>query len=225
MLIQTESGRYFWSAMYQQNPVAMGGNFINTEHLLVDELPVPMPAHCKMVYAVIDTAMKDGAEHDSTAVIYAAYVDIPEPRVIILDYDAVSINGAFLIEWLPSVYKRLAELSEQCKPRLGSMAFVEDKGSGTVLLQQALRASLPIRALQGDFVALGKTGRALEVSGAVYSGKVKITNYAYNKTIKLKGVVKNHLISQVSSFKLGIDNKTDDLLDCFCYAINLGVNK
>jgi len=221
--MQRIMGKYFWSAMYQQNPVALGGNFFNENDLLVDGLPVKSPKFSSNVFAVLDTAVKSGVEHDSTAVLYCAYVEIPEKHLIILDYDALKIDGGVLITWIPSVYKRLEELAVECKPRLGSTVWVEDKSSGSILIQQARLKNHQIMELPSDFVALGKTERAVDVSGNVFSNKVHISEYAYNKTVLLNGKTANHLLTQITSFRLGIDNKKDDLLDTFCYAIKLAL--
>ena len=49
-----------------------GVSFFDLEKLLVDGRPVPFPDRCDTVFAVIDTAIKTGKEHDGTAVTYFA---------------------------------------------------------------------------------------------------------------------------------------------------------
>jgi hypothetical protein len=76
---------------------------------------------------------------------------------------------------------------------------------------------------------MGKDERALSVSGYVYRGNVKYTDYALDKTPVHKRKSRNHLVDQIESFRIGDkDNKReDDLLDTFCYgiAIALGNNE
>jgi hypothetical protein len=125
------------------------------------------------------------------------------------------------------VFNRLEELAQQCRAQAGSLgAMIEDKNSGMILLQQALRRGLLAEAINSKLTAMGKDERALSVSGYVYSGKVKYTNHAFNKVSEYKRRTKNHLVDQIESFRMGDkDNRRDDdLLDTFCYgiAVSLG---
>jgi hypothetical protein len=145
---------------------------------------------------------------------------------MILDWDVAQIEGALLETWLPSIFKRLEELAQQCRARFGSVgAHIEDKNSGTILLQQSLRREMPAHAIDSKLTAMGKDERALSVSGYVYRGEVKYTDHAYNKVTGHKGRTKNHLVDQIENFRMGDkDNKReDDLLDTFCYGIALSL--
>jgi len=222
--IQQTMGNYFWSALYQQRPIPLGGNYFSEENLLIDGKPIELPKHCAYVFAIIDTAVKSGVDHDSTAVSYYAFIKYPEPKLIILDYDAVSIDSALLIKWLPSVNKHLIDLTTNViKSINGYSLFIEDKSSGSTLLQQCQLENIEAKALPSDFVSIGKTERAIAVSGQVFNNHVKISEKAYTKVVTLKGMTKNHLLSQIVNFKLGVDNKTDDLFDTFCYAIGISL--
>ena len=80
-------------------------------------------------------------------------------------------------------------------------------------------------AIESKLTAMGKDERALSVSGYVYQGNVKYTDYAFNKTTVYKRKSRNHLSDQIESFRIGDkDNKReDDLLDTFCYGIALAL--
>lgn len=216
--------------VYQQEYLAefvdwSGTAFFAESSLLVDGKPAEYPARCDQVFAVIDTALKDNLEHDGTAVTYYARNTFYGTPLTILDYDILQIQGALLEEWLPSVIERCEQLAAQCNARQGSLgAWIEDKASGIVLIQQGQNRGLPVHAIEGDLTALGKEGRALSVSGYVFRGMVKISQYAHDKTVNYKGQVRNHLISQVCSFRMGQKDGPRDLLDTFCYgvAISLG---
>ena len=187
--------------------------------------PLPYPERTGQIYAVIDTALKDGKEHDGTAVVYFAREKFFQPRLIILDWDIIQVEGALLEDWLPSVYARMTELSDMCRSREGVLgAFIEDKASGIVLLQQAKKRNLRAFALPSEMTALGKEGRALSVSGYFHRGEIKMSQYAFDKVVRFKGVQKNHLISQLCGFRMGdTDNKrADDLADCAMYAASIG---
>lgn len=202
-----------------------GSAFFGELTMLVDGQPVEMPEKCDQVFAVIDTALKDGFEHDGTAVTYYARSKYSGHPLIVLDWEILQIQGAMLEDWLPSVNMRLEQLSAQTKARQGNVGiYIEDKASGIVLIQQGIRRGLPVYPVPAAMTALGKEGRALSVSGYVFQGLVKICRYAYEKTINYKGQTRNHFISQVCSFRMGQKDGPRDLLDTFCYgvAISLG---
>src|SRR5262249_15983611 len=94
-----------------------GVAFFAREKLLEQAQPLPYPARCDTVFAVIDTASKTGTEHDGTAVTFFAHTDRPGVPLMILDWDIVQIEGALLESWLPSVFHRLDQLSRICGAR------------------------------------------------------------------------------------------------------------
>jgi hypothetical protein len=207
-----------------------GVAFFSREKLLVDGQPATYPKHCDSVFAVIDTASKTGTDNDGTAVTYFARNAHTGVPLIILDWDIVQIEGAMLETWLPSVFRRLDELSRVCSARAGAIgAWIEDKNSGIVLLQQALNRGLNAHAIESKLTALGKDGRALSVSGYIHREQVKYSEYAFNKTVTYKQKSKNHLVDQVERFRMGdkAHTREDDLLDTFCYgiALSLGNNE
>jgi hypothetical protein len=149
---------------------------------------------------------------------------------MILDWDIVQIEGALLETWLPAVFERLEELSRLCRARYGAIgAWIEDKNSGTILLQQALRRNMHAHSIDSKLTSMGKDERAISVSGYVHRGNVKYTEHAFNKTTIYKGKSRNHLVDQIESFRIGDkeNKRDDDLLDTFCYgvAVALGDDK
>ena len=204
-----------------------GVAFFSREKLLDGDRPVPYPKTCDGVYAVIDTASKTGTEHDATAVTYFAVSRFGRiAPLVIIDWDIAQIEGATLETWLPSVFTRLEELARICGARNGALgAWIEDKNSGTILLQQAQRRGMLARAIHTKLTALGKDERAISVSGYVHRGQVKYSEPAFNKTSVYKRKLRNHLLDQIESFRVGDKNsdREDDLLDTFCYGISIGL--
>lgn len=204
-----------------------GVAFFSREKLLVDNRPLPIPSMCDVVFAVIDTASKTGTENDATAVtFFALNRNFGGPPLLILDWDIVQIEGAILETWLPSVFQRLEELARLCGARKGSMgALVEDKNSGTILLQQARRRGMAAYPIELKLTAMGKDERALSISGYVHRELVKYTEDAFNKTAVYKRHARNHLLDQIESFRVGdkASDREDDLLDTFCYGVALAL--
>lgn len=227
---QHESDPPKWNSLFQQRPRPPEGAYFLEQSLLVDGEPIATPIHVDYVFAVIDSAMKTGKDHDGTAVIYCARsaTGITFPMVI-LDWDIQQMTGASLETWLPTVFDRLEGLAAETKARVGSVgAYIEDKVSGTILLQQAITHGWPAQAIDSKLTNMGKTERAQSASPHVSAGDVKITEHAYRKTMKYKGSTKNHLLSQVLQFSPDIvDMGQDDALDTFTYAtvISLGNSK
>jgi hypothetical protein len=203
-----------------------GVAFFSREKLLVEDRPLLLPPSCDAVFAVIDTASKTGTDNDATAVTFFAYDTIGTIPLLILDWDIVQIEGAVLETWLPLVFGSLEDLARLCRARRGSIgAFIEDKNSGTILLQQAWRRQMPAQAIDSKLTAMGKDERAISVSGYVHRGLVKYTDRAFQKTVIYKRHSRNHLLDQIESFRVGdrASDREDDLLDTFCYGIALAL--
>lgn len=202
-----------------------GAAFFSLDSMLLDNLPIPMPSKVDQVFAVVDTAVKDGLEHDGTAVIYCAVNKIWGHKLIILDWDVIQISGDLLDQWLPTVQARCEELSILTDARQGNVGtWIEDKATGSVLIQQAQRKGLNVFAIDGDLTAMGKDGRALSVSSYVHRGDVKISEYAFNKTSNYRNQTKNHFLAQVCGYRMGAKTPHQmDLLDTFCYSIAIAL--
>lgn len=190
-------------------------------------VPVEMPTHCDGVYAVMDTSTKTGKDNDGTAVTWFSVASYQESPVCILDWDYQQIEGASLEDWLPSIFAIGEQYARDCRARSGFLGvWIEDKDSGQILLQQARRRELNVHAIDSPLTALGKDERALNVSGYHYTGKAKISRHAHDKVLQYKGTSRNHLVSQITGFKVGDKDaakRADDLLDTYTYGLAIGL--
>jgi hypothetical protein len=218
-------GEYDWNALYMQTPRPPGGAFFSEAHLLESGQAVEPDSKVDFIMAVIDTALKTGKEHDGLAVAYFGGVRFGQCRypIYLLDWDYTQIDGALLEKWLPSVFMRCEELARHYQARFGVIdARIEDKGSGTILLQQAANAGWPAQAIESGLTAMGKAERAFDVSHYISAGNVKLTPGAYDKVVTYKGVTKNHMLAQILNFRAGTqETAADDCLDTFTYGIAL----
>lgn len=216
-----------WRQEYLAEFVDFSGDaFFLEDYILLGGKAVPYPLGCDSVYAVIDTAMKSGKEHDGLAVVFFAIDQYSGKHPItILDWDITSLDGSLLEAWLPNVFRRLEELAKQCGARAGSLgAWIEDKVSGTILLQQGRRKGWSVHEIESELTSVGKDERAVSVSGYVVSDKVKISEFAFDKGSTYKEIYRNHFRAQVLGFRVGAKgNQADDLLDCFTYGIAIGL--
>jgi hypothetical protein len=225
--------------VYQQEVLAefvdwSGVAFFALQSLLVDGKPVQYPKNCSSILVILDTATKIKKTNDGTSVVFCAFNPIETHTLTILDYDYIQIEGASLELWLPSVMDRAEELAVECKARVGVVKRIEDKASGSILLQQCQRnfrkATTQKEAdrwnaqpIPEELVAMGKEGRAIDVSGFVFQGKIKFSEYAFNKVVNFKGITKNHLLSQIIGFRFNGEStdENDDLLDGFTYSCQM----
>ena len=199
--------------------------FFGIDKMLMAGCGVVLPRNCDSVFAVIDSAVKTGSANDGTAVIYFARSKLSGVPLILLDWDIVQIEGALLDNWLVGIHTNLEGWAKKCGARGGiSGIWVEDKASGMVLLQQARRRKLPVKPIGGAWMQLGKDERAFSVSGYHYNEQCKLYIGAHDKVTTYKGSTKNHLESQVGTFRIGDKDaykRADDLLDCYVHGLAL----
>jgi hypothetical protein len=226
---QFERNSLTWNSLFQQRPRPLEGSFFLESTLLENGVAPPFPKFADFVFATIDSGVKTGITHSGLGVVYWAcnlYKQMPHP-LYLLDWDYLQVEGASLIEWLPSVFVQLEIFARQCKAQEGVRgAFVEDKASGTILLQQASNRDPPLNALPIDskLTAMGKDERAINAGPYTHAGDVKICAPAWERTVIFKDVSKNHLRSQVLGFRVGnADKIPNDLLDCFSYGVAIAL--
>jgi len=204
-----------------------GVAFFSLDKLLVENKPVQYPTKCDAVFAVIDTAVKGGKDNDGTAVCYFSFNKFHGHPLVILDWDIIQVDGALLEAWMPTVLERTEELARMTGARNGAIgAFIEDAAAGSILLQQGRTRGWNVHKIDSKLTSVGKDERAISVSGYFHQEKIKISEYAFDKTVNFKNTQRNHLITQVTSFRIGDKEaykRPDDLLDTFVYGIAIGV--
>jgi hypothetical protein len=217
-----------WRQEYLAEFVDFSGvSFFSKDSLTVNGEPVPSPTRCDGVFAVVDSAAKTGKDNDGTAVTYYALINNVLHPLLILDWDIVQIEGSLLDTWLQGVFLKLEQLARDHKARGGSLGVhIEDKSTGTVLIQQAKRRGWNVHEINSKLTAMGKDERAMNASGYVYTGKVKYTRAAFHKVTVYKEVSRNHHLHQVTGFRIGdkeAAKRADDLLDTFTYGVSIAL--
>jgi hypothetical protein len=225
--------------VYQQEILAefvdwSGVSFFSSDNLLIDGKPVAYPANCDNIMIVMDTATKIKKTNDGTAVMLCAYHPQLAYKLTVLDYDYVQIEGGSLEVWLPKIMQIAEQLAIECKARLGIRRYIEDKSSGSILIQQCQKRQQnattqaeyerwAVMPIPEELTAMGKEGRAVDVSGFVYQNQIKFSEASYNKVVKFKEVTKNHLWSQVTGFRFNNESSelNDDLVDAFTYSCQM----
>ena len=161
--------------------------------MLVEGQPIEPYKRPDMVFATVDTAVKTGKENDGVGVVFCAKSKVFSPPLVILDWELLQLEGATLELWLPTVFQRLEIFAQQLEVRMGSAGvWIEDKSSGSVLLQQATKKQFidnrwASHAIDSKLTMMGKSERAINCSGYVQAGMVKISKAAYNRVSKFHG--------------------------------------
>lgn len=208
-----------------------GVAFFSVDKLLMGGLPVGLPQWCDLVFGVIDSASKTEKRHDGTACTWFGLIrnghELLGYKLVILDWTVAQIEGALLETWLPEVLANGERLARETRARGGFVGvWIEDASSGTILLQQAARKGLAAQAIPETLRALGKDQRALNASPYHYRGEVKIAREAWEKTMVFKEVSRNHLVTQISGFRMAdpdAHKRSDDLLDTYCYGVAIAL--
>lgn len=227
--IRNVVGPYDWASLYEQRPRPREGRFFEESCLLVDGKPLGELPKPDKIFTVVDTAMKDGAQHDGTACITFAVYDhkqLGDVRLVIVDYDVLQINAELLIDWLPGKIREAQEFANFTGARYGFVgAWIEEASSGIVLLGEARRRGLQVEAIDTKLTSVGKEGRALATSGYYTAGAMKITQYAFDKVVDYRGMRKNHLLDQIASFRIGMKRGGHnlDLVDCMTYGLSIAL--
>ena len=197
--IRKAVGAQAWNALYQQRPSSKGGGIIKGDWF--GRYKIPPLIKTKAIY--VDTAQKT-KEHNDYSVFLIAGKGI-DGKLYILDL----VRG----KWeAPELEQRLKDIwakhSANKQTGLLTKAFVEDKASGTGLIQKIRRDSqIPISAVQVD---ADKYTRVLSVQGYIESGYIGLPENASWVA---------DFIEECEAFTATDSHKHDDQVDTLVMAI------
>ncbi|MBE0469582.1 MAG: phage terminase large subunit [Methyloprofundus sp.] len=152
---------YFWSAMYQQSPVVLGGGLFKTEWWrFYSTLP-------KISYRVIyaDTAQKT-KEHNDYSVLQCWGVGHYDKKIYLLDMIRGKWEAPQLLTQAKAFYDK-----HKAAQGVGTLRQIkiEDKSSGTGLIQQLKQMGVPVVGIPRS---TDKVSRALDVAPQIEVGNV-----------------------------------------------------
>ena len=153
--LRQSMGELFFSAQYQQEPIPLAGNLIKAEWFKKYDV-TPTPQYNDLLVISVDTAMKgDPAADYSVATVWLSRGDY----CYLLDLWRERVD-------FPSLKRAVQRLREKYP---GASLLIEDKGSGTSLIQELKEndiAAIPITP-DGD-----KQSRLAKVSARFEAGAV-----------------------------------------------------
>jgi Terminase RNaseH-like domain len=223
--IKRRTNPLVWRQEYMAEFTSLdGAALFNLANMLQpDGTPWPEPGTFQVFYCAIDTAMKTGSANDGTAVVYVALTEthkLQNPIMWILDWDLLQVGAGKIGPWFEMVWARCRELMGKRTIRAGP-CFIEDAAAGTVILETY---DAKTEALPSSWLAKGKDLRCYAVEGYMNSGRVRLTERAYAKTVQFKELTMNHLWSQLNGFVMGdreAHKRSDDLLEACVYCASV----
>lgn len=192
-----------WESLYQQNPVIEGGNLFKPDQLKRHTYGMPPPTVRRFVFA--DTAQKTKEQNDYS--VFQVWGLGADGIAYLLDqvrgkYEAPELEAMARAIWAKH---RAADIKH--RGHLAAMK-VEDKVSGTGLIQSLRRPPNPIPVLPITRGSADKYTRALDALPAIAAGLVSIPGDAPFTL---------DLISELAAFPNGVhDDQVDPLVDAVC---------
>jgi predicted phage terminase large subunit-like protein len=168
-LLETKAAvsEHFWSAMYMQSPVVMGGNvFKNEWWRYYSVLPT---LEYRMMFA--DTAQKTGQQNDYS--VFQCWGKSKDGKIYLID----QVRGKWESPQLLSTAKAFWA-KHQSPGKDGDVLRklkIEDKSSGTGLIQQLKQSGIPVEGIPRN---TDKLVRALDVSPMIEAGLVYLPEQA-----------------------------------------------
>lgn len=161
--IEAQNPAYIFSALYLGNPVATKGSVFKEEvfrdkFFKAGEFIGAGVGKYDRVFIVADTALKNGEQHDFS--VFSAFVARNGSKELhMIDMMRLKVEGVELEEHFSKFYTKICDLVK----RQSIMCLIEDKASGTVLIQ-SLRRNLKLNIKPIKRNKLSKVTRGLQVT-------------------------------------------------------------
>jgi predicted phage terminase large subunit-like protein len=204
---------YFFSQL-QQNPINIGkSNLIKSEWLNEYSMNDLSKLQIKRVYMFADTANKANTWNDYTVFIVVA--QCVDNNLYILDLFRDKVEFNLLLYRFKEFYSRHLYNSNLypdniCIPSL-SLAYIEDKASGTSLIQVVREEGINVLAIQRN---KDKLYRLSNVSHLFYQGRVYLPKSAsWTQDVK----------RECDEFTIDDTHEHDDMLDCIIDSLDVMV--
>lgn len=190
------SSPYVYAGQYMQRPAPLGGGIFKDEWWRMLDVPPPLKFRC--IYA--DTAQKTKEQNDYS--VFQCWGQTIDGQIVLLDM----VRGKWEAPELETMARAFWQ-KHSAVPNAGPLrAFkVEDKVSGTGLIQKLRREGIPILPITRN---IDKVTRAMDAAPYVQSGNVIImSNLA-------------HLLDFLSEASVFPNGAHDDMIDAAMSAIS-----
>jgi len=202
-----EKGNFTFAGQYQQEPYVLGGELIRGEWFKrYSALPGWREFSRRAVFA--DTAQKTGEQNDYTVFLDALL--LRTGQVYVLKVWRKKVDAVGLLAMANAVWDEVSVDNGRESLPPASALYIEDKASGTGLIQQLQQGGkfIPVIAVQRT---KDKLTRLMEVQPRIESGQVYLPEYAAWVT---------DFVSECEAFTANDSHKHDDQIDPLVDAIN-----
>lgn len=196
--IQRTMDSLSWEALYQQNPIVAGGNLFKVDKFKRHAFGAAIPLKRREIY--VDTAQKTGERNDYT--VLQEWGLGKDGVAYLLDQVRGKFEAPELERAARRFWKQKSAANSTAAGNLSAMR-VEDKVSGTGLIQQLGRGDgrIPVRPIKRG--TADKFTRALDVLPSIDSGMVSLPDAPWLPD----------LLTELAQFPNG---KHDDQVDVLC---------
>jgi predicted phage terminase large subunit-like protein len=195
-------GAFTFAAQYMQEPVVFGGNLIRVDDFVYHELDTSHKFTNKII--TCDTAMKAKQSADNT--VLQCWGKIGN-KAYLIDCTYGKWDSNKLLSFAQKFYKK-HNLPESPVRRL----LIEDKNSGTTLIQEFRRLGTPAEAIQ---TTKDKVTRVHEILPYIATHLVAIPRPTDPRHPWVP-----YFLSECAAFRADGKQAHDDAVDCMCFAIN-----
>lgn len=214
-IIELRKDEFNFQAQYQQEPMLEGGNVIKEYWFrYYDNIENEL---FKSIFITGDTASKVKQHNDySVFCLWAVSVD---NQIYLLDmirgkWEAPELKQnviSFYNKWRSKYFFNNRKVKNVCVNTM----YIEDKSSGTSLIQELSRSTLPVIAIQVD---TDKLTRLHNVQGYIESGRVYLPKYNQDYIVK-------PFIDECIKFTRDDSHKHDDIVDNLTMALSQAFNE
>jgi predicted phage terminase large subunit-like protein len=191
---------FIFYSQYQQEPIAIGGNIIKSSWFKTYEILPKL----KDVFIVCDTATKKGTGNDYT--VFQCWGKTENNDFYLLDQLRGKYEVPDLLNLLQNFYEKHKHYEN--KKVVCRCVYIEDKSSGTGLIQQLKRLRIPVKELVAEKDKFQRVCDILPIIEAGYVYLPKISDF------------KTDFLSECEAFTSDDSHKHDDQIDCLSYALS-----
>lgn len=199
---------FLFYSQYQQEPIVLGGTVIKEEWFRF--YPTYQNTSFSRMFITADTALKVKEANDFTAIALWGLTDKNDIYLIDLlhgKWEAPDLERQFIGFW-----NKWRNGVNSCRP---NGAYIEDKASGTGLIQSIKHRGVPVIPYEPE---KDKLTRVMDVSPYIESGMLYLP---MNKEFEIS----KKLISESVAFTADDSHSHDDIVDCMTMALNIAYRK
>ncbi len=205
--MRDRSPRVFYS-QYQQKPQPSGGVVFHSDwwqYWKYGENGEEPPFDRLIICA--DTAMKTGERNDYT--VLGCFGRLADNSIYMIDMVRGKFEAPELIAVFKEFYNKWA-VNRDSSVAAADEVYIEDKASGTGLIQSIQREGIPIIPMRPN---KDKYSRALDAIPAIASGRFKLPNGENDR-------ISSQVIREAAEFTADGSHAHDDIIDVICYGID-----